>query len=42
MKLHHPTLPDVTVTVSSKASKSWIEQGWLKEPPVEPKDSTQE
>ncbi len=42
MKLYHPTLPGVTVDVAAKASKDWLAQGWLKEPPAEPKGSVKE
>ena len=40
MILHHPTLPSVTVTVPAKASKAWLAQGWLKEPPAQSKESS--
>lgn len=39
MTLYHPTIPGVTATVSKRAVRAWLEQGWRKTPPAqEPTD----
>ena len=33
MRLHHPTIPGLTVEVGKGAVKAWTDQGWRKTPP---------
>lgn len=31
--MHHPLLPDVSVSVADDAVEDWSDSGWLKSPP---------
>lgn len=33
MKLYHPTIPGMTVTVTKKAAADWLASGWVQTDP---------